>query len=116
MVSGSKIVSEVAFWTINAFFLTLDLTGRPKFLTKYKIQPNENVPINREKVKKAVKQVIFNQTIVAFPVMYIETYLYLWRGCDFGRELPSFHWVLCEIAIFSLIEEFCFYYSHRYEM
>lgn len=31
-----------------------------------------------------------------------------------GPELPTFQWVLFEIAIFSLVEEVGFYYSHRY--
>ncbi|KAF6081122.1 fatty acid hydroxylase domain containing 2 [Phyllostomus discolor] len=29
------------------------------------------------------------------------------------RELPTFHWFLLELAVFTLIEEVMFYYSHR---
>ena len=36
------------------------------------------------------------------------------RGYDSGRELPTFHWVLLEIAVCLLVEEVAFYYSHRY--
>jgi len=33
---------------------------------------------------------------------------------SFGDELPTFQWVLFEIAVFVLVEEVGFYYSHRY--
>jgi methylsterol monooxygenase len=36
-----------------------------------------------------------------------------WRGFPPVRELPTFHWVLIEMAILVLIEEIVFYYSHR---
>lgn len=38
----------------------------------------------------------------------------LWRGYPSFRELPTFHWVLFELAVLILIEEAGFYYSHRY--
>ena len=43
--SGTAIVSFVAFWGFNAFLLLLDVTGRPKFLQRYKIQEEKNVPV-----------------------------------------------------------------------
>ena len=58
--------------------------------------------------------VLFNQNVVAYPVIYCFAKLYQWRGCAFGGELPSFHWVLFEIAVFALVEEVAFYYSHRF--
>ena len=67
-----------------------------------------------KRVKKAIVWVLFNQHVVAFLVMYPMIRLYEWRGCDFGRELPTFHWVLFEIAVFALVEEVAFYYSHRF--
>jgi hypothetical protein len=37
-----------------------------------------------------------------------------WRGSPPLRELPTFHWVLAEMAVHILMEEIGFYYSHRY--
>lgn len=37
-----------------------------------------------------------------------------WRGSPPLRELPTFHWVLAEMAVHILLEEAGFYYSHRY--
>ena len=62
---------------------------------------------------KAVYLVLFNQFItVPFSMLFF--WLSKYRGCPFTRELPTFHWVLYEIGMFALIEEFFFYYSHRY--
>lgn len=63
---------------------------------------------------RAVKLVLFNQIVVGGAVTLVMHQLYVWRGCSFGPELPTFHWVLFEIAIFTLVEEVGFYYSHRY--
>lgn len=63
---------------------------------------------------RAVKLVLFNQIVVGGAVTLVMHPVYVWRGCSFGPELPSFHWVLFEIAIFTLVEEVGFYYSHRY--
>lgn len=64
---------------------------------------------------RAVKLVLFNQIVVGGAVTLVMHPVYVWRGCSFGPELPSFHWVLFEITIFTLVEEVGFYYSHRYE-
>ena len=63
---------------------------------------------------RAVKLVLFNQIVVGGALTLVLYPLHIWRGCPFGTELPSFHWVLFEIAIFTLVEEVGFYYSHRY--
>jgi len=38
-------VSITVFWSSNLFLFILDITGRPRFLQKYKIQPDKNVPV-----------------------------------------------------------------------
>lgn len=51
--------------------------------------------------------------MVSFP-MVVFLYPFLkWWGDPCRRELPTFHWFLLELAIFTLIEEVLFYYSHR---
>ena len=66
------------------------------------------------KLRQAVVWVVINQTVVGVPFMYASFVVMKWRGCSFGRELPTFHWVVFELVIFTLIEELVFYYSHRY--
>ena len=69
--------------------------------------------VDPAKLKKAIKQIMFNQSVIGIPLALIGTAVMQWRGCVFIGELPTFHWVLFEIAIFSLVEEVMFYYSHR---
>lgn len=111
-IVGTNSVGLAVYWLASAFFSMVDLTGKPAWVLRYKIQDNKQVPVDPAKFKKALLIVLFNQ-IITVPFSVIFYGLYKWRGCSFGRELPSFHWVLFEIGMFSLVEEFLFYYSHR---
>lgn len=111
-VVGTNLVGGVVYWLGSAFFSFVDLTGKPAWVLRYKIQDNKQVPVDRKKFLKAVLVVLFNQ-IITVPFVYLFYHLYKYRGCSFARELPSFHWVLFEIGMYSLVEEFFFYYSHR---
>lgn len=111
--TGILVISNGTFCAVNLFFAYLDLTGQPASLLKYKIQPDKNVPVDFAKLKKAVLQVMFNQFVLGVPFMYITFLVMQWRGCSFGRELPTFHWVAVEMTAFVLVEEILFYYSHR---
>ena len=42
---GSSLVSLTAFVLFNAFFMFVDLTGRPKWMSQYRIQEERNVPV-----------------------------------------------------------------------
>jgi fatty acid hydroxylase domain-containing protein 2 len=62
---------------------------------------------------KVIGSVIFNQIVVGIPFAIFSYYAMKFRGMPPVRELPTFHWVLFEIGICILVEEFGFYYSHR---
>eukprot|EP00057_Strongylocentrotus_purpuratus_P017030 XP_011671504.1 PREDICTED: fatty acid hydroxylase domain-containing protein 2 [Strongylocentrotus purpuratus] len=101
----------VQYWLVCAFFLIVDLV-RPSFIIKYKIQPTPEIP--EGKLRKAVLTVLANQTVVVFPIAVGVYHLMGWRGCGFSAaELPSFQWVMLELFVFLIVEEFGFYYSHR---
>lgn len=102
------------YWVVGGIYTILDITNRPAALRRYKIQPGTNEPVDKRKLCKVIGQVLFNQIIVGFPVIYLSYYIIEWRGYPPVRELPTFHWVLAEIAIHILCEEIGFYYSHRY--
>lgn len=65
-------------------------------------------------ISQVIFCVVFNQLVVGLPVAYLSYHLMMWRGSQPLRELPTFHWVLAELALFIIIEEISFYYSHRY--
>ncbi len=72
-----------------------------------------SLQVDKGRLLWCVLSVVFNQTVVAFPVMLITYKVMKWRGCPFGTELPTFQWVVLEVVVFSLVEELMFYYSHR---
>ncbi|WAQ99648.1 FXDC2-like protein [Mya arenaria] len=110
---GTFVVTQGVFWLGNSFFMLLDVYGVPACLLKYKIQ--EDVKVEMPKLWKAVRQVVFNMLVVGVPFIFVASYLFQLRGgsSTIGGELPTFTWVMLEILIFSFVEEFCFYYSHR---
>lgn len=112
-VYGSLLLTFVVYWLFGGIYTILDVTNRPAGLRRYKIQPGTNEPVDTRALLKVIVQVLFNQVVVGLPVVYLSYYLMEWRGYPQVRELPTFHWVLVEIAIHILFEEIGFYYSHR---
>ncbi|XP_076449132.1 fatty acid hydroxylase domain-containing protein 2-like [Babylonia areolata] len=70
--------------------------------------------VSHRKLGKAVLLVLFNQTVVGFPVTWCLYQVMLWRGCEvLPQGLPSFWRLLGEIGVFAVFEEIGFYYLHR---
>ena len=46
LIIATQIFGVVIFVLANAFFTVLDLTGKPEFLLKYKIQEDKAVPVS----------------------------------------------------------------------
>jgi sterol desaturase/sphingolipid hydroxylase (fatty acid hydroxylase superfamily) len=112
-VIGTFTVTFCVYWIVGAFYTFVDLTGKPSFLLKYKIQDNSNsYPVTRRQLIRVIRQVIINQIFVGIPFCLIGHYSLRWRGYEWGK-LPTFQWVLLELSICILIEELVFYYSHR---
>ncbi|XP_015600620.1 fatty acid hydroxylase domain-containing protein 2 isoform X2 [Cephus cinctus] len=112
-VYGSMGLTLVVYWTFGGIYTILDITNRPAALRRYKIQPGTNEPVDTRDLFKVIGQVLFNQIVVGLPFAYCSYRFMKWRGYPSVRELPTFHWVLAEIAIHILCEEIGFYYSHR---
>lgn len=57
--------------------------------------------------------VMINQIVVGIPAAVLAYKVMAIRGFPPMRELPTFHWVLFQLAVMILTEETGFYYSHR---
>ncbi|XP_031353393.1 fatty acid hydroxylase domain-containing protein 2-like isoform X1 [Photinus pyralis] len=112
-VYGSLIVTMIVYWLFGAIYTILDLTNKPAAIRRYKIQPGTNEPVDTKRLMKVIWQVILNQTLVSLPVSYLSYWIMARRGYPSFRDLPTFHWVLYELAMHILLEEVGFYYSHR---
>lgn len=112
-VAGVTVVSYSVYWSFGSLFLLMDLTGLPAVFRKYKVQPGTNEPVNIKKLFKLVAVVHFNQLLLGPASMWVAYYLMQWRGFDATPSLPTFHYVLGELAVFIIVEEIAFYYTHR---
>nr|XP_020491207.1 fatty acid hydroxylase domain-containing protein 2 [Labrus bergylta] len=110
---GTMLLPTLAFWGSNGLLLLVDTTGKPSFIARYRIQVDKNSPVDPAKLSHAVRNVIFNQVFISMPMVVAVYYLMSLRGNPCGPELPTFHWALMELAMFSILEEIMFYYSHR---
>ncbi|XP_005672659.1 fatty acid hydroxylase domain-containing protein 2 isoform X2 [Sus scrofa] len=112
-ILGATQVPVFFFWSFSGLLLVVDTTGKPNFISRYRIQVGKNDPVDPVKLRKAIQTVLFNQFVISLPLLvFLYPILKLW-GDPCRQELPTFHWFLLELAIFTLIEEVLFYYSHR---
>ncbi|XP_037030512.1 fatty acid hydroxylase domain-containing protein 2 isoform X2 [Bradysia coprophila] len=112
-VVGSTIFTMFVYWFFGAIYTFMDLTNKPAFLRKYKIQPGTNEPVDKKRLTNVISVVLFNQIVVGIPIAIISYTIMTYRGFTSMRDLPTFHWVLLELVVFILMEEIGFYYSHR---
>ncbi|XP_047111439.1 fatty acid hydroxylase domain-containing protein 2 isoform X1 [Schistocerca piceifrons] len=112
-VYGTTALTIVVYWTFGGIYTILDITNKPSVIRRYKIQPGTNEPVDTKRLMKVIGWVVFNQVVVGLPTAFLSYLLMQWRGFPSLRELPTFHWVLAEMAVHILMEEVGFYYSHR---
>uniref|UniRef100_A0A096MGI1 Fatty acid hydroxylase domain containing 2 n=1 Tax=Poecilia formosa TaxID=48698 RepID=A0A096MGI1_POEFO len=110
---GTMLAPTSVFWMLNGLLLLVDTSGKPSFITRYRIQEGRNDPVDPAKLRQAVRTVLFNQVLVSGPMVVLVYLLASRTGRPCGPELPTFHRGLMELALFSMLEEILFYYSHR---
>jgi methylsterol monooxygenase len=112
---AANIVSGVlSFWILSGLFLAVDLTGRPRWVTKYKVQPGKNQPVDHGKLWNALKNVKINQIFLGLPLIAIMCSVRARLNCPYKLEqLPSLVTLLRDLAICIVTQEIGFYYSHR---
>lgn len=92
----------------------IDLTGWPKCLSRYKVQPDSNPPAQvRRRIGPVILQVLFNQIAVGLPFTIGAFWLMSWRGLAPIRELPKWYVAGADFVLCLCVEEAGFYYSHR---
>lgn len=51
-VIGTNIFTMLVYWLVGGIYMFMDLTNRPAFLRKYKIQPGTNEPVETTRLLK----------------------------------------------------------------
>ncbi|XP_066295556.1 fatty acid hydroxylase domain-containing protein 2-like [Branchiostoma lanceolatum] len=110
---GTFLVIMVCLLVMSSLYTFMDLTGRPAVLVRYKIQANVNPPpVDPAQFAKVGLQMIPN-TLLTLAIIYLLQPLMVWRGMEFGRELPSVWRLLLDFPVCVLMQEMGFYYGHR---
>lgn len=94
----------------------MDLTNKPKFLRKFKVQPGTHEPLDKKKLIRAIKGVLVNQLVVTLPMALFGYYLItLDKEYDMDkiRKIPTFMSMIKDFFVFFIINEVGFYYAHR---
>ncbi|KAG8926558.1 hypothetical protein FRC02_008801 [Tulasnella sp. 418] len=100
---GTFIVTSSVYWILGIIFMIADLTERPKWLLKYKLQPWKRV--SGKEYAKICLVVLRNQVLVAGPMAYIMgRWIAPWRGMRTDAPLPGaietlYTWVFCMICM-----------------
>ncbi|XP_055601924.1 fatty acid hydroxylase domain-containing protein 2-like isoform X2 [Uranotaenia lowii] len=110
---GLTIYLYSHYWLMGAVFVLINLTGRPKFLRKFKVQPGVNDPISVADLKKIVKKILFNQIVIGLPLTYFGYHFSMKGQLPNVRELPSLFTVVRDLIVCIFVWEIGFYYSHR---
>jgi len=110
---GTTIFHLIHFWTLSIILVSVDYFQRPKWVLRYKIQPGQNQPVDRKKFWQSARDVLKNQIIINIPMSYFLYPLQKARGMSATDPLPSFIEVILNFAVFVVVEEILFYYSHR---
>ncbi|XP_063709219.1 fatty acid hydroxylase domain-containing protein 2-like [Culicoides brevitarsis] len=102
----------ILYWTVGFLYLIMDLTKKPNFLQKYKMNRNE-VPITWPLLKEIIVTVVFNQIFVSITVSTILYPILPLRGLPPIRKMPTIPEFLFQIYGCWFLREFVFFYMHR---
>lgn len=114
-VFGTTIFTTIFYWIAASGYLFIDLTGYPKFLAKYKIQPTKNAPLDLVKLWKVSKHVLVNQIVLGIPSGFASYSLWASRSSSWTdlRTLPDLSTCLLHVLVCMLCHDVWFYYGHR---
>lgn len=101
------------YFGIGFLYVLMDITNTPKFLQKYKTQPEAHVPLDKKVFFKAMVQVFINQIIIGVPANYFFYYMSDYTYTKGLRTTPTFLRLLTDLIGFGIIYEFLFYTTHR---
>jgi len=106
---GILLVHEVVYFGVYLPFLIADYIPS---LRKYKIQPNEQN--NGWQLWRCLRWVLFLHFCIEFPLMVIAHPLFKYLGIRSSLPLPLWSTVAWQCALSFVIEDFYFYWVHRF--
>jgi fatty acid hydroxylase domain-containing protein 2 len=112
-VNVSLIITFIFYWLAGSLFTFFDIFNKPAIIRRFKVQPGTNEPVEWQRLRKVIGQVLFNQVVVTYPLVVLNYHAVAYAIGPDVRELPLFRTMVVQIIISIFIREVLFYYSHR---
>lgn len=114
-VFGTFILTTAEYWILSILYMISDTTKWPKFMVKYKINPDEmeSPYTDKSRISRVIQNVLINQTIISLPIGYLSLKIGQFRGFSPIQELPTFSRIIQDFVLLIIFEEIGFYYVHR---
>ncbi|CAK8697470.1 unnamed protein product [Clavelina lepadiformis] len=112
-VVGTSMVLFLSFCAINSFFMVLDLSGKPKFLHRYKIQKDKNIPVDASRYIQCCRVSLTNE-ILSCLMIWLLYPIMRESGMSCQNRLPPIWRLPIDFYAFLIVVEIMFYYSHRF--
>lgn len=109
---GLVVLTAALTWGTIAFFHRLDVTGKPAFLARFKLQQPFSDP-RRPSPGKAARVTLINHALLLPGIALVAAILY-WRGWDALAEPGPWWLVLLQLVAMGLITEVSFFAGHRW--
>ncbi|XP_002737756.1 fatty acid hydroxylase domain-containing protein 2-like [Saccoglossus kowalevskii] len=113
---GTVLVINITYWTVGLLLLSIDLTRKPAFLWKYKVQPDKNAPLDPSVLPGVFRTTIFNMVVVFYLCSVFFYKAGQWRGYSSScsvEDVPTIPRILFDLIVAVVGEEVVFYYTHR---
>ncbi|KAG5683684.1 hypothetical protein PVAND_012950 [Polypedilum vanderplanki] len=104
--------TTILYWGVGMLFIIMDITN-PKFIQKYKTQPEAHLPLDMKKFLPACRVVLFNQFVLNVLVSHVLTIIEKNLERPGLRTTPTFYQLMVDLFLYQFIYEFAFFYTHR---
>ena len=115
-VVATFVLTTLLYFVYGGLYAVMDLSLSPRVLRKFKTQEGANEPMDRDKYKSMVRQVLFNNLVVSFAAnnaaYFVGIHVSGPESEEKIRTLPGLTTILWQFPVLLLIREALFFYSH----
>ena len=115
-VVATFVLTTLLYFVYGGLYAVMDLSLSPRVLRKFKTQEGANEPMDRDKYKSMVRQVLFNNLVVSFAAnnaaYFVGIHVSGPESEEKIRMLPGLTTILWQFPVLLLIREALFFYSH----
>nr|XP_026696609.1 LOW QUALITY PROTEIN: fatty acid hydroxylase domain-containing protein 2 [Ciona intestinalis] len=110
---GTSLVHFISFLVLNAFFMYVDFTGKPKWMLKYKIQKDKNFPVESRRFFWACCAVVLFNEILSCVLIYLSYPIMKLTGMSCDQPVPQLWKMYLLYVGFGYLNIIAFFYLHK---